>query len=66
MSLLAVACKTGAGTFRQLLWEPFALVTQLAHAAQVRDGATMRWLRADQQDVAETFYLISNLCNHST
>ena len=66
MSLLCVACRAGACSFRELLWEPFALVAQLAHAAQVHEGATMRWVRAEEQDVAETFNKISNLCNRST
>ena len=65
MSLLVVACRTGAGRFRELLWEPLGLVAQLAHAAQVQEGAQMRWVAAEEQDVLNTLNVISGLCDQS-
>lgn len=63
MSLVALACRTGAGDFNTLFWSPFARLVQLAHAAQTLEGAQMRWLKADEADVTETLTKIQALCS---
>lgn len=58
MSLITLATRSGAGSFKDLLWLSFPILLQIAHASQTIDGAEMKWIAADETETLKTLEII--------